>query len=163
MDSERFNVWLQLAGMTGIIASLIFVGLQLKQSQDIAIATQYAERADAAREIWQFQLELPENVIRLGIQHREHAKSDSDYSDEWSDEMVGRWVVNSRVILSSWDNNHFQYSSGFMTEDAWEMYARRISLGCRAGGSTRIYVKNHGDLFRPAFSEFCLKTNDNDN
>ena len=38
MHSERANLWLQLTGMTGIIASLIFVGLQLKQSQEIAIA-----------------------------------------------------------------------------------------------------------------------------
>jgi len=33
----------ELIGITAIVASLIFVGLQLKQSQEIAMAAQYAE------------------------------------------------------------------------------------------------------------------------
>ena len=38
----------EIVGHVAIVASLIFVGLQLMQSQDIAIATQYQERAAAA-------------------------------------------------------------------------------------------------------------------
>ena len=41
MNSERVNDWLQLVGMAAVVASLLFVGLQLKQSQEIAIAAQY--------------------------------------------------------------------------------------------------------------------------
>ncbi len=48
MASERFNYWLQILGMVGIIGSLVFVGLQLKQSQEIAIANQYQARLDSA-------------------------------------------------------------------------------------------------------------------
>ena len=47
MNSEKVNDWLQLVGMVAIVASLLFVGLQLKLSQDIAIAAQYQARADA--------------------------------------------------------------------------------------------------------------------
>ena len=36
MDSEKLNAWLQLLGMLGIIASLMFVGLQIKQTDVIA-------------------------------------------------------------------------------------------------------------------------------
>ncbi len=36
MDSEKLNSWLQLLGMLGIIASLMFVGLQIKQTDVIA-------------------------------------------------------------------------------------------------------------------------------
>lgn len=36
---------IQLLGMVGIIGSLIFVGLEMKQSQTIAIAGQQQERA----------------------------------------------------------------------------------------------------------------------
>ena len=35
MKSERVNDWLQLVGMLGIIASLVFVGMQVRQSQTI--------------------------------------------------------------------------------------------------------------------------------
>jgi hypothetical protein len=36
----------ELIGLVAIVASLIFVGLQLKQSQEIALATQYQARAE---------------------------------------------------------------------------------------------------------------------
>jgi hypothetical protein len=36
MDSEKLSSWLQVLGMLGIVASLIFVGLQIKQTDAIA-------------------------------------------------------------------------------------------------------------------------------
>ncbi len=36
MDSAKLNDWMQVLGMFAIVASLIFVGLQMKQSRDIA-------------------------------------------------------------------------------------------------------------------------------
>jgi hypothetical protein len=81
MASERFNVWLQLAGMLGIIFSLLFVGLQLKQSQDIAIASQYAERATDVREYWQVFAEHRGLFARFGARHREQVKTFKAYSD----------------------------------------------------------------------------------
>ena len=40
-----FNDLIQLAAMAGIIASLIFVGMQMRQSQRIALAAQAQQRA----------------------------------------------------------------------------------------------------------------------
>jgi hypothetical protein len=37
MDSAKLNDWMQVLGMFAIVASLIFVGLQMKQSRDIAL------------------------------------------------------------------------------------------------------------------------------
>ncbi len=36
--STRLNEWLQVAGLFGVIASLMFVGLQMKQQQEIALS-----------------------------------------------------------------------------------------------------------------------------
>lgn len=38
MDSQKLHDWLQIIGITAVVASLIFVGLQIKQSDDIALA-----------------------------------------------------------------------------------------------------------------------------
>ena len=38
MDSQKLHDWLQIFGMAAVVASLIFVGLQIKQSDDIALA-----------------------------------------------------------------------------------------------------------------------------
>jgi len=63
MDSSKLNDWLQPLGMAGIIASLVFVGVQINQTEEIAtieiindgterqisVATLIAENAD----VWQ--------------------------------------------------------------------------------------------------------------
>ena len=40
------NVLIQLVGMLGVIASLIFVGLQMRQTQQIALAAQAQARTE---------------------------------------------------------------------------------------------------------------------
>ena len=47
MKSQNLNDWLQIVGMFGVIGSLIFVGLQLKQSQAIALSETYQNRTVA--------------------------------------------------------------------------------------------------------------------
>ena len=44
MNSARINDSLQIIGLFGVIASLVFVGLQLKQSHEIALAEIYQAR-----------------------------------------------------------------------------------------------------------------------
>ena len=38
MKSEKLHDWLQLVGMTAIVVSLVFVGLQLRQSEEDALS-----------------------------------------------------------------------------------------------------------------------------
>ena len=46
MKKIDINVLIQLLGMVGIIGSLIFVGLEMRQSQRIALAAQQTERTN---------------------------------------------------------------------------------------------------------------------
>ena len=52
MNSEKLNDWLQLVGLFGIMASLFFVGMQVRQTQAIGegeSATNFIESTVAAR------------------------------------------------------------------------------------------------------------------
>ena len=40
-----FDTWIQLLGMTGVLGGLVFVGLEMRQSQMIALAAQSQARA----------------------------------------------------------------------------------------------------------------------
>lgn len=42
-----FDVWVQLIGMLGVLGGLIFVGLEMRQSQQIALAAQQQARTSA--------------------------------------------------------------------------------------------------------------------
>ena len=42
----NFDVWIQLTGMLGVLGGLIFVGLEMQQSQRIALAAQHQARSE---------------------------------------------------------------------------------------------------------------------
>ena len=50
-----FDTWIQLLGMMGVLGGLVFVGLEMRQTQQIAIASQVDARNQsqlAKRNIW---------------------------------------------------------------------------------------------------------------
>jgi hypothetical protein len=63
MDSAKLNDWMQVVGIFAVVASLVFVGLQMRQEQEIAIVATYgmlvesteniADLIDRNAEIWQ--------------------------------------------------------------------------------------------------------------
>lgn len=44
MESRSQRDWLQILGQFGVVASLIFVGLQMKQDHEIALSVAYQAR-----------------------------------------------------------------------------------------------------------------------
>ena len=44
MKKVSLDTWIQLLGMVGLLGGLIFVGLEMRQSQRIAMAAQQADR-----------------------------------------------------------------------------------------------------------------------
>ena len=50
MDSTKVNDWLQVVGLFGVIASLIFVGLEMQQAKQIALSAANQARTDASVE-----------------------------------------------------------------------------------------------------------------
>jgi len=60
VDSAKINDWLQVVGMFGVIASLIFVGMQMNQTQQIALSSTYQARSDATVEALVAAISSPE-------------------------------------------------------------------------------------------------------
>jgi len=111
----KFTDWKELAeliGIVAIVASLLFVGLQLKQGHEIALATQYQARA-----------ETTQNLHLAGIE--------SDWTipvlrDKVSDEVS---IKDTNLWLWFWiqmDNHYYQYQAGFLEESAWQAQLKNI-------------------------------------
>ena len=49
MKKVSLDVWIQLIGMLSVLAGLLFVGLEMRLSQQIALAAQQQERASLVR------------------------------------------------------------------------------------------------------------------
>jgi hypothetical protein len=111
----QFTKWKEVAELVGlgaIVASLVFVSLQLKQGQEIALATQYQARAEATQELSLAHLEagyvpfIPE--LRRGA---ERGTSAEDINT-----MLWLWI--------QMDNHYYQYQAGYLPQDSWEAQLR---------------------------------------
>jgi hypothetical protein len=46
MDSAKLSDWMQVIGIFAVVLSLVFVGLQMRQEQEIAIVDTYGSVAE---------------------------------------------------------------------------------------------------------------------
>ena len=143
MDSAKLNDWMQVVGIFALVASLIFVGLQMNQTHKVALAGQYQARAQASMDFFTARMEsdyvTPRYMERIGqdvtprqIRHRRNASQI-------------RWIMM--------DNNHFQYQQGFLTEETWQAYAyfiRNMYARC----DERVTFEERKPTFRASFVEF---------
>jgi len=121
MDKSKLNDWLQLAASVGVILSLVFVGLEIQQSREIAIADIYQQKT--AILIQQLSFGMPaERVFEAGRKSR--LGEDLSADDEWA------IYISLAARIAYWENNHFQYQMGLMPEEQWQ--ASRNSIARRA-------------------------------
>ena len=159
---KRFN-WRDLTEITGfvaIVASLIFVGMQLMQSQEIAIASQYQERASTAVDYFASQMQNERALAEKGADIAAAARSANaspelqEFVNDRSTESVGMWFYGNRVFFVMLDNFHYQYSAGFMEDESWEAFRRQLRDELFRE-STAIYYQNYGLSLRTSFENLC--------
>lgn len=117
MLTEKVNDWLQIVGMAGIIGSLIFVGLQLKQSQDIAVSHQYQARLDSVLVAKGNMLQSEAFIAVMRKVERGESLGSVDFSI--LDLAFGQ-------MFDNWESNHFQYVNGYVDEEHWQANLREI-------------------------------------
>ena len=146
----------ELIGVLAIVLSLIFVGFQIKQSHEIAIAAQYQARLDT--QVGILAAYVPSDVaLRVG----ERSSPLPDEVDQvkwkkWHDdtpvEEIGFHSLSATVLFRTVDNQYFQYQSGFLDQEAW--LAFRVTLVralSRDPSFVRLaYLRSKGAV-RPAF------------
>ena len=156
MNSAKLNDWMQVIGIFAVVISLVFVGFQLKQSQEIAVAGQNQERHSVAIEYYAAQVEIEEMVDAYGANHRDHLDQSVGIENGRSNRLIGLAYIKSRMRLSIYDNNHFQFEAGFMTKDSWLPYLNLTRRVCSAERDEGKIMLNHGDQFREGFRDLCM-------
>ena len=138
MDLAKIGEWMQIFATFAVVASLIFIGLQMQQTQAIAITNQYQERA-ALNADWRMATLQSETALAFtGSDFRQQILN-SEYSNEsissiesLSAETVGYRFASAMFAFLVIDNNHFQYQSGFLTADTWEAYKDELKVYLRS-------------------------------
>jgi hypothetical protein len=134
MDSTKLHDWLQIIGAVAIVASLIFVGLELRTSR----AAAQAQVADGFTEgfislnvavmtdetlacIWSVGLEAPERL---------------------SDNQVGRFSIFMRGVFNQYMRAHSLYETGYASEAQWENIASTATWLMSTPGGQLFFASN---------------------
>lgn len=155
MNKLSFRDTAELIGLAAIVASLIFVGMELQQSQRIAIADQYPLRLQANLSFLQAAPEA--TYVATGNRFRRQLP-DSDMPENVRLELsqldpaeLGVRVNLLRQALMIVDNSHYQYQNGFMGEESWRAIRARSVAALESGWLSRALVLERQDEWRESF------------
>ena len=119
IGAVQIDALIQLLAMMGIIGSLIFVGLEMRQSQRIAQAGQQQDRTASF-----FGLLGANSEAGVDWQSTVY-EANSDFGEKFTlPEIVRR--NNYHAHLFTYENDYFQYSQGLMPQSVWD--AKLIAL-----------------------------------
>ena len=147
MKNVTWKTVIETAGILAIVVSLVFVGLQLRQSQEIAIAAQYQARAQAAQSMY---MSLQESGTSLVGRKR---ISEMTPFERHTAENVNRWAWTQS------DNLYFQYHAGFLDEESLEGMKYRVERVF--GACDRRYIwEEMRNFLRPSFVNYVESLTD---
>ena len=109
----------ELVGITAIVASLIFVGLQMKQSHEIALADIYQARTTMVVE---WGNDLASNRLALSA----FIKQDAGRIDEIEPLELRAVFFKNYGDLMMLENSHYQFSLGFLPQEHWDRARRNL-------------------------------------
>ena len=134
----------EIAGIGAIVASLVFVGLQMRQSHEIALVTLYQMRADAAREVMVASMES--DILRQAYERMESEDEEPTFADEHA------LYSYMSILLNHFENAHFLYLRGFLTEEHWQSDVANITGTISEPGATEMWHDVKGG-YRESFVE----------
>ena len=111
MNSAKLNDWLQVIGLFGVMASLVFVGLQMQQDRAIAVSEAYQTRTSISLSL-DSELRSNPELVSAALKL---FNDDPGFSPEQA------FLVTSYIgsLLEMYENLHFQYVNGFLDEEHW--------------------------------------------
>ena len=129
MKKVSLDTWIQLLGMAGIIVSLIFVAMQMRQSHRFALAAQQQARMEVF-------VDAVNTMSETGVSFQDFQINGSSEENKIEVEnfLHQLWWVH--------ENDFLQYNLGLMDESIWEAKFRAIGF---------LYNGNRGD------SEGCVQ------
>ena len=141
-----FDTWIQLLGMLGVLGGLVFVGLEMQQSQTIAIAAQIQARNQANMD---FALTLLSAEDRVSREVNAMGRM-----PDIDPETLTREQLEVRDLIMRWQreslqNAFQQYQLGLLPEDVWEQVKARILLRLES-----CFTEDPFNAVIPSFQEY---------
>ena len=112
MKKISLGTWIQLIGMLSVVAGLIFVGIEMRQTHRVALAAQQQQRAATLIEIIGTFSEANSPLSWLDF-----VSEDFDVSEENSRALGENAAYQLWMI---YENDYLQYELGLMDNEIWK-------------------------------------------
>ena len=144
----------EILGIFAVVASLIFVGMQLHLDRKVALAEQYFNRAESVKEDYRTALLSPEYF--RAIEEKWALTGRTYYSDKGWEEFknvregtlniksVEAMILIDRLQILGYDNLYFQYKQGLLNETSWNGLRSRLKSTMKESEMTRDIFQRHG-------------------
>jgi hypothetical protein len=145
VNSAKLNDWLQVIGLFGVIASLMFVGLQMQQDREVAILAAYQARTDLTVESIVSWMDN-ENFRTANLNARMPEAGPASLTPE-ERQLV---MMQAAAQMYMTENVFFQYESGYLPEDHWQK-SRAVLKGSLRRWPLRLVYEEDPEDWRPSF------------
>ena len=125
-----FDTWIQLLGMLGVLGGLVFVGLEMQQTQKIALVSQIQERSYTANGTLNTFIEADLDWLEAIGQY------------ESVPPLTQREKVERNALNAAWffaEADYFQFSQGLMTDEVWQAKLRAMAGNLKSCKYPTIY------------------------
>jgi hypothetical protein len=144
MKSDHIRLAVEVVGIIAIVTSLIFVGLQMRQTQEIALVTLTQMRSDASRELATAQLgSEPLYAIYQKINAGEELSAYEEFT----------LSIPPFIFFNQFENSHFLFVKGYITEEQWQSDLVAIREYMANNPTYSEYWVNQKHIFRTSYVE----------
>ena len=154
LGNTQIREWLEVIGIFGVIVSLMFVGMEMRQNQRIAISAANQARTETTVQFL--------TALALDPDFRAMvSKVRTDPEELTTEELFMRGRI-SDATLFIYENIHYQYLEGFIPEERWQGTIRLMEGGFSETSSQGIrgaYMQNPeawSDSFREVIDKIIV-------
>lgn len=164
MKQAKLRDWLEIVGIFAVVASLIFVGMQLLLDRKVALAEQYSSRAESAKADRRSALESQDSM-----QYFEElwalGEKPSYWNEDWeiakrvddgtlSVKSVFAEIIGLQLDIIGYDSVYFQYQQGLLDEELWNQLRAGMKRIMARDELTRVVYERHArSTIRPVIEE----------
>ena len=146
MNKFHYRDWLQIVGQFGVVASLLFVGLQIKQDHEIAQSVAYQERSTVAAE---FYWSIGSDEVARSAWSK-ILNGETELTAEETDAALWFWRSGKELL----QNSYYQYQSGYLDEEHWDQIRRLIKSNIGHPVTRSVLLDGNS---RPSFHEILVE------
>ncbi len=139
MDSAKLHDWLQILGVFGVIAGLVFLGYEIRQNHELMKAQTRQALAQSAIDLLRGEAENGElaSIVRRG-----------NAGEELSDDEFFRYRRANVAFFAYWENVFYQYEAGLIDDSEFIPQRRVWQMRTARPGIHKVWCL-HRETFSP--------------